>query len=88
MANRKTHMQKKVTATFIQQHPQTGKAGFQGTQSLGEVLGITMTPYLIGEKAKQGSKGRSPLAGCGVSPHIPFSLGWGGELAKNNNLMR
>jgi hypothetical protein len=28
------------------------------------------------------------LAGCGVSPHIPFSLGWGGELAKNNNLMR
>jgi len=51
-----------------------------------------MTPYLIGKKEKQGSKGRSPLAGCGVPPHIPFSLGWGGdenrELAKNKNLMR
>src|SRR5437588_11769023 len=34
---------------------------------------------LIGVKAKWGSKGGSPLAGCGVSPPIPFSLRWGAE---------
>ncbi len=70
MPNRKTHMQKNVTATSIQQQARTEYAEFLGTQSLS--MGRIVSPTCQLNKEKQVLRDAVPKEGVGCYPDLPI----------------